>query len=416
MAIALPPKGMIAVACVAHVLSMLCFSAFPTLLPEFVELWSMSATEAGSVSSAFFVGYTLSVPVLTILSDRIDARQVYLFSSLLTATGCASFAMFAAGPGTASLCHALIGAGVGGTYMPGLKALGDHIDGRLFVRATAIYTGMFGVGGALSYLIADRVYMAAGWPPVFLLAAITATIAGLLLFVSLPPKAPETEHIPLANIKSVLTNKTAVTWSICYGLHSGELFALRAWAVAFLVFVASQQPSAGGNLAEWLTPVRVVAFATLLGLPLTIFGNEMCIKYGRRATVICVMVVAGALAVATGLSASGLYIWAAVCIFLYNCAIMGDSSALTAGALTNAAPGLRGATMALHSTLGFAGGAAGPFVIGFTLDHAGGSSSPMAWTMAFGQMALIALICPILIRVMRPRGAPGDVDTPERRT
>ena len=69
--------------------------------------------------------------------------------------------------------------------------------------------------------------------------------------------------------------------------------------------------------------------------------------------------------------------------------------------------------MALHSTLGFAGGAAGPFIIGYTLDHTGGSGDPMAWFYAFGQMALIGLICPILIKIMRPLRAPGDVDRPE---
>lgn len=414
MAINLPPKGMIAAACFAHVLSMLCFSAFPTLLPEFIKLWDMSATEAGTVGSAFFIGYTLSVPVLTILTDRIDARRIYLFSSLLTAAGCACFALFAEGPGTASLCHALIGAGVGGTYMPGLKALGDHIEGRLFVRATAFYTGMFGFGGALSFLITDWVYALSGWPTVFALAAITAALAGFILFYALPSKAPETDHLPLSNIKSVFTNRTAVTWSICYGLHSGELFALRAWAVAFLVFVAAQQPADGSSLAAWITPVQVAAFTTLVGLPLTIFGNELCIKYGRRMIVAGVMVITALLALATGASASGLYLWAIVAVFLYNCCIMADSSALTAGALTNAAPGLRGATMALHSTLGFAGGAAGPFIIGFTLDLMGGSGDPMAWFYAFGQMALIGLFCPILIRLMKPLGAPGDVDRPEK--
>ena len=129
-----------------------------------------------------------------------------------------------------------------------------------------------------------------------------------------------------------------------------------------------------------------------------------------------VMIVTAILALATGASASGLYLWAVVAVFLYNCCIMADSSAITAGALTNAAPGLRGATMALHSTLGFAGGAAGPFIIGFTLDQTGGSGEPMAWFYAFGQMALIGLFCPILIRMLKPLGAPGDIDRPEEPT
>ena len=145
---------------------------------------------------------------------------------------------------------------------------------------------------------------------------------------------------------------------------------------------------------------------------MTIFGNEMCIRHGRRLIVIVVMVVTAALAIASGASSYLTYGIAAFFIVAYNAAIMADSSAITAGALSNAAPGLRGATMALHSTLGFAGGAVGPFIVGVVLDQFGGAMSAMAWTVALGQMALVGLICPILIKVMRPQGAVGDKGEP----
>lgn len=408
MGLRLSSTGMIVAACIAHSLSMICFAAYPALLPEFTKIWSMNGTKAGSVSAAFFIGYTLSVPVLTILCDRIDPRRVYLFSSFLSAAGALGFAFLADGPASASLYNGLIGAGVGGTYMPGLKALGDHIDGRLFVRATGFYTGMFGFGAALSYLVADSIFMLSGWPAVFIFGAACAVVSGFVVFFSIPPSNPRETSVPLSSIGQVFSNRTAVTWSVCYALHSGELFAIRSWIVAFLVFAAHQ--SGGGGLASWLTPVSVAAIATLLGLPMTIFGNELCIRFGRRPIVILVMIITALLALATGASSHLTYGAAAICIVLYNAAIMADSSSITAGALSNSAPGLRGATMALHSTLGFAGGAVGPFIVGVMLDQFGGVMSAMAWTVALGQMALIGMVCPILIRVMRPQGAVGDRD------
>lgn len=406
----LSAKGLIAAACLAHILSMMCFAAFATLLPEFSRLWSMSSTEAGTVSAAFFIGYTVSVPVLTILSDRMDPRHIYMFSALLSSSGASGFSFMAEGATSAAVYHALIGAGVGGMYMPGLKALGDHIEGRLFVRATAYYTGMFGAGAALSYLISEAVFEMLGWPAVFLLSAACSLGAGLIIFLAIPPSNPGTEKVPLRSIGKVFSNKSAVTWSICYALHSGELFALRAWAVAFLVFASANSAAAGHAPVDWMTPVRVTAFATILGLPLTIFGNELCIRFGRRLIVTLAMILTALLALAMGLSTHYTYAVTAAAIVLYNAAIMSDSSAITAGALSNATPGLRGATMALHSTLGFGGGAVGPFIVGFTLDLIGGSSSSMAWFFAFGQMASIGLICPILIRLFKPDGAVGDVD------
>ncbi len=406
MGFRLSATGMIAAACIAHSLSMICFAAYPALLPEFTTLWNMNGTEAGSVSAAFFIGYTLSVPVLTILSDRIDPRRIYLFSSFLSAAGALGFALLADGPASASLYNGLIGAGVGGTYMPGLKALGDHIDGRLFVRATGFYTGMFGFGAALSYLVADGIFMMSGWPAVFMFGAACAVLSGFVVFLSIPPSNPGATSVPLSSIGQVFSNRTAVTWSICYALHSGELFAIRSWIVAFLVFAAHQSGDTG--LSTWLTPVTVAAVATILGLPMTIFGNELCIRFGRRLVVVLVMGITALLALATGASSHLTYGAAALCIVLYNAAIMADSSSITAGALSNAAPGLRGATMALHSTLGFAGGAVGPFIVGVMLDQFGGAMSAMAWTVALGQMALIGLVCPILIKVMKPQGAMGD--------
>ncbi len=410
MGLRLSATGMIVAACIAHSLSMICFAAYPALLPEFTGLWSMTSTEAGSVSAAFFVGYTLSVPVLTILSDRIDPRRIYLFSSFLSAAGALGFAYMADGPASASLYNGLIGAGVGGTYMPGLKALGDHIEGRLFVRATGFYTGMFGFGAALSYLLADGIFMLAGWPAVFLFGAACAVASGFTVFFSIPASNPGATSVPFSAIGKVFSNRTAVTWSICYALHTGELFAIRSWIVAFLVFAAHQSGGTGTGLASWLSPVTIAAIATILGLPMTIFGNELCIRFGRRLIVILVMLTTAALALASGASSHMTYAIAALFIVLYNAAIMADSSAITAGALSNSAPGLRGATMALHSTLGFAGGAVGPFIIGVVLDQFGGSMSAMAWTVALGQMALIGVICPVLIKVMRPEGAVGDRD------
>lgn len=406
MRLRLSANGMIVAACIAHSLSMICFAAYPALLPEFTQIWSMTGTEAGSVSAAFFVGYTLSVPLLTILSDRIDPRRIYLFSSLLSASGAMGFAFLADGPANAALCNGLIGAGVGGTYMPGLKALGDHIDGRLFVRATGFYTGMFGFGAALSYLVADGIFMLSGWPTVFMVGALCAILSGFVIFFSIPPSNPGETSVPLSSITQVFSNRTAVTWSVCYALHTGELFAIRSWIVAFLVFAAHQSGDAG--LSSWLTPVTIAAIATVLGLPMTIFGNEMCIRFGRRLIVVMVMLITALLALATGASSHLTYGIAALCMVLYNAAIMADSSSITAGALSNSAPGLRGATMALHSTLGFAGGAVGPFIVGVMLDQFGGVMSAMAWTIALGQMALVGLICPLLIRIMQPQGALGD--------
>ncbi|MFC7543955.1 hypothetical protein ACFQU2_37140 [Siccirubricoccus deserti] len=85
-----------------------------------------------------------------------------------------------------------------------------------------------------------------------------------------------------------------------------------------------------------------------------------------------------------------------------------ESASVTAGALGNADPAYRGATMALHSMLGFAGGVVGPVAFGAVLDAAGGGSVPGAWSWAFAVLALVTLVGPLALLVIRPADLPGD--------
>jgi MFS family permease len=84
-----------------------------------------------------------------------------------------------------------------------------------------------------------------------------------------------------------------------------------------------------------------------------------------------------------------------------------DSSSLTAGAAGTAEPSRRGATLAVHSTLGYAGGFIGPLMIGYTLDLAGGMSRA-GWSAAFLMVAALMLLALAMFRVLRPREVAGD--------
>jgi MFS family permease len=77
---------------------------------------------------------------------------------------------------------------------------------------------------------------------------------------------------------------------------------------------------------------------------------------------------------------------------------------VTAGAIGLADERSRGATMAVHSTIGFLGGVAGPLAFGWLLDLGGGE----AWLLAYGHLALVILAGGILVRWLRPGAVAGD--------
>ena len=76
--------ALVLVFCSAETLSMAGFALVPSLLPQFTELWELSATEGGWLSGIFFLGYILAVPLLVSLTDRLDARRVYLACAALS--------------------------------------------------------------------------------------------------------------------------------------------------------------------------------------------------------------------------------------------------------------------------------------------------------------------------------------------
>ena len=84
-----------------------------------------------------------------------------------------------------------------------------------------------------------------------------------------------------------------------------------------------------------------------------------------------------------------------------------DSSSLTAGAAGTAEPSRRGATLAVHSTLGYAGGFLGPLVLGATLDLLGGASV-IAWGVAFGHVTIALLLGTAAFTWLRPADLAGD--------
>jgi len=84
-----------------------------------------------------------------------------------------------------------------------------------------------------------------------------------------------------------------------------------------------------------------------------------------------------------------------------------DSSSLTAGAAGSADPSRRGATLALHSMAGYAGGFIGPIVIGWTLDRAGGMS-PLGWGLAFLHVGIVVLVGRFAFEWLAPRDLVGD--------
>ena len=109
------------------------------------------------------------------------------------------------------------------------------------------------------------------------------------------------------------------------------------------------------------------------------------------------MFLSAATAVAIGLSATLPPITLLLLLLAYGFTVPGDSGALTSGMSASANPSQRGATMALHSTVGFGLSAFGAWGTGVALDLAGGPSSASGWLAAFSLLAAGILLGPLAL-------------------
>ena len=401
------PVRLVLLVCTAQVCVQIGAYVWPALLPGMMARWSLTNSEAGWLTGLFYAAYTVSVPVLVTLTDRIDAKRVYLAGVGLTVIAHLFFALYADGFWTAALARSLAGIGWAGTYMTGLKLLADRVEGRLMARAVSGHAAGIGIAGALSFVIADVVSRAGGWQAAFAVGAVTAALAWSIVAVLAPPRqGPAVRSADggrLFDFRPVFRNRSAMAYALAYCIHTWEMNSLRGWSVAFLAYVAVST----GESNPWIAPTIVATAMGLVGIVASIVGNEISIRFGRVRLIRVAITGSVLVGAVIGFLGPTSYALASALVILYGFVIWFDSSSLTAGTAGSADPSRRGATLAVHSMLGYGGGFVGPLAIGWTLDLAGGMSR-VGWGVAYLIVAAFALASLMLFILMRPRDIEGD--------
>jgi predicted MFS family arabinose efflux permease len=374
-----PSTATVAAICAAEILGLAGYSIVPALLPQFIEAWSLTNTQAGWLAGIVSAGYMLAVIPLVSLTDRRPARHIYLAASMLGALSCFGMA----------LCDSLLpalgfraaaGIAMAGMYMPGLRALTHGVEGTIRARIAAWYTSSFTIGASLSFLF-GRVGMLLGWRRAFVVAGLLGAAGVLIAWAALPHEdsAGEANPRPLLDLGPVFADRDALVLIVGYAAAIWGCIGLRQWIVLFLTFRAGDQAA----LPEQAWIILVVgALISFLGVPAGLIGNELSIRYGLRNIATLVFL----------LSAMLPYIAVLGLSVVVGFIVQGNFSNLTSGVLAVAAPRHRGATFGLYSCTGFGAGFLGTLLFGVTLDHAGGTSHLTAWIWSFGTCGLACLI------------------------
>ena len=361
---------------------MLPFSMFLALQPALQRDWALSNTESGWISSAYFTGYMLAVPILSSLTDRVDARTVWLGACAMGVVGAVGFALGAQGVWTAAAFQAVGGASLAGTYMPGLKVIADRRPHLPRPRHVAFYTTSFTAGSSLSFAIVGALGAHMSWRSAVLVTALGPLLGcGLVASLLRPVPVAAAAHPPSGHWRAVFTSGDTIRYVIGYSAHTWELFALRAWIVPFTTYCASILAGAPPVSAS-----TIAALVALIGIPASMAGAEMTARIPRRRLIVAVMLTSVAASVLVLPSVYGGWFLVIAGAVAYSACISADSAALTSGILHVAPAASRGTAMAVYSTLGFAAASAGTFAVGALLDAMGGQSMA-SWAVAFAVMS-----------------------------
>ena len=380
----------------------------PALLPTFIDSWRLTNTDAGWITGSFYLAYVLAVPVLVSLTDRVDPKLIYLLGVISIAVAGLGYALLADGFWSALAFRALWGIGWAGSYMPGLKALSDLIEGPQQSRAVTAHAASVGVSTAASFIIAGTIAEMFGWRWGIALGGASALAAALIMAIFFPTRTPRrqaSKNRGLWDFRPVFRNRSAMAYSIGYGVHTFEMSALRNWVVAFLTFAGVYKGST--DLFELLTPTAIATAMGLLGVWSSVFGNELARWFGRRRWILIVMSFGMIISAGVGFSSAVSYPMALAFVLIYGVVIWADSASLTAGTAGSAAPEQRGATLAVHSMIGYAGGFVGPLVIGSILDIFG-AETPVGWGFAFLLSTSVLIFGPVTIIILKPNSLVGD--------
>jgi len=387
--------------CLAEILSMTGTMYFPALLPSFQAEWGLTNTAAGWINGVFFAGYAIASPFLVGLTDRIDARRIYLPSALLAALALFLFGWFAEGTGSAAFFRLLAGVSLAGTYMPGLKALSDNISGPKQSRYIAFYTASYGIGTALSIFFSGLLEPVIGWRLGAEWLSLGPFVA-LAIFATIVPRrkplgADAGYRLSLNDLRMVLRNRPAVGYILGYGAHCFELFGFRSWLVAFLAFSLTLQTGFSASLS----PQNIATLIMLIGVPSSILGNEGAMQWGRRRALSLYMVGSGILGCLIGFTVGLHYSLVVALCFVYGMTVMFDSAALTAGLVSESPERIRGMTLAVYSFSGFGMAFLAPLAFGAILDIVGRGIA--GWGAAFAAMGIGCMLGALCVQIFRSR-------------
>ncbi|MEW6185108.1 MAG: MFS transporter [Thermodesulfobacteriota bacterium] len=195
----------------------------PTVIArDLVNEFGADATALGLMASAYFYLYAAVQPPVGLLSDTMGPRRVVTIFTLISCLGCLVFGL-APNMLVAGIGRALIGIGVGGIFVPGLKIFAGWYKEKEFAGVTGVFLALGNAGNLSASLPLTYLVLLLGWRWSFIGIGAVSVFFGLLAWMVLRDRPEEKGWRPVVEAISPSPTRSVV---VPEGMTSLKRFGL----------------------------------------------------------------------------------------------------------------------------------------------------------------------------------------------
>ena len=157
--------------------------AYPAVLSVVQQEWGLSATAAGSISSAYQIGTAVALVIVSVLADYLNPRLVFRVSAGLTALVALLIPVLAQGLVSALLLFGAVAVAVAGIYTPGIMLLAERFEPARRGRAMGWFLAASSMGYVVALVVGGMVVERAGWRTALFVLALGPVLCFLISLI-----------------------------------------------------------------------------------------------------------------------------------------------------------------------------------------------------------------------------------------